>query len=201
MCSAYKLNKQSDNIQFWHTPFPIWNQSIVPCPFLTVASWPACRFLKREVRWSCIPISLRIFHSSMIEPLSRQPRLENTYIKEVLTLLWKFYDPWEISPTGDPPKGLRTPREFNFGSQWDLITDIPQEWENRFLEGTNKSLSTPGSRQEKGAVIPQETKPELPVSVHEFLAVMSWQCLSRGQGPWIQQCWHKSFWRRSPLLP
>ena len=25
MCSAYKLNKQGDNIQPWHTPFPIWN--------------------------------------------------------------------------------------------------------------------------------------------------------------------------------
>jgi len=46
MYSAYKLNKQGDNIQPWHTPFPIWNQSVVPCPVLTVASWPTCRFLK-----------------------------------------------------------------------------------------------------------------------------------------------------------
>ena len=38
MYSAYKLNKQGDNIQPWHTPFLIWNQSIVPCPVLTVAS-------------------------------------------------------------------------------------------------------------------------------------------------------------------
>ena len=28
--SAFKLNKQGNNIQPWHTPFPIWNQSIVP---------------------------------------------------------------------------------------------------------------------------------------------------------------------------
>ena len=34
MYSAYKLNKQGDNIQPWHTPFPIWNQSVVPCPVL-----------------------------------------------------------------------------------------------------------------------------------------------------------------------
>ena len=40
MYSAYKLNKQGDNIQPWCTPFPIWNQSVVPCPVLTVASWP-----------------------------------------------------------------------------------------------------------------------------------------------------------------
>ena len=37
MYSAYNLNKHGD-IQAWHTPFPIWNQSVVPCPVLTVAS-------------------------------------------------------------------------------------------------------------------------------------------------------------------
>ena len=36
--SAYKLNKQGDNIQPSCTPFPVLNQSIVPCPVLTVAS-------------------------------------------------------------------------------------------------------------------------------------------------------------------
>ena len=61
--SAYKLNKQGDNIQSWCNPFPILNQSIVPCPVLTVASWPAYKFLKRQIRWSGIPISFRIFHS------------------------------------------------------------------------------------------------------------------------------------------
>ena len=63
MYSACNLNKQGDNIQPWHTPFLIWNQSVVPCPVLTVASWPAYRFLRRQVRWSSIPISWRIFHS------------------------------------------------------------------------------------------------------------------------------------------
>ena len=63
MYFAYKLNKQGDNIQPWHTPFPILNQSVVPCPVLTVASWPAYRFLGRQVRWSGIPISRRILHS------------------------------------------------------------------------------------------------------------------------------------------
>ena len=28
--------------------FPIWNHPVVPCPVLTVASWPAYRFLKRQ---------------------------------------------------------------------------------------------------------------------------------------------------------
>ena len=52
MFSAYKLNKQGDNIQPWHTPFAIWVQSVVPCLVLTVVSWPAYRFLRRQVRWS-----------------------------------------------------------------------------------------------------------------------------------------------------
>ena len=76
MYSAYKLNKQGDNIQPWCTPFPIWNQSVVPCPVLTVASWSAYRFLKRQVRFGlvfpsrskfstvyCDPHSQRLWHS------------------------------------------------------------------------------------------------------------------------------------------
>ena len=63
MCSAYKLNKQSDNIQPWYTPFPVLKQPIGPCLVLTVAYWHAYRFLRRQVRWSGIPISSRIFYS------------------------------------------------------------------------------------------------------------------------------------------
>ena len=29
-----ELNKQGDNIQPWHTPFPFFNQSVVPCTVL-----------------------------------------------------------------------------------------------------------------------------------------------------------------------
>ena len=72
MYSAYKLNKQGDNIQPWCDPFPIWNQSVVPCPVLTVASWPAYRFLRRQVRYPiseefstvcCDPHCQRLWHS------------------------------------------------------------------------------------------------------------------------------------------
>ena len=62
MDSACKLNKQGDNIQPC-TPFTILNQSFVPCKVLTIASWPAHRLLRRQVRWSGTPISLKVFHS------------------------------------------------------------------------------------------------------------------------------------------
>ena len=70
MYSTCKLNKQGGNIQPWCTPFPLWNQFVVPCPVLTVASWPAYRFLNMQVRWSGIPISFRIFNSLLWSTLS-----------------------------------------------------------------------------------------------------------------------------------
>ena len=63
VCSASWLNKQVDSRQPCCTPFLILSQSVVPYGVLTVASWPANRFLRRQVRWSGIPMSLRAFHS------------------------------------------------------------------------------------------------------------------------------------------
>ena len=45
--------------------FPNLNQS-VPCLVLTAASCPAYRLLRRQVRWTGIPISCRIFHSFFV---------------------------------------------------------------------------------------------------------------------------------------
>ena len=55
MCSAYGLSKQGDNRQLWCIPSSISSQSVVPY-----------RFLRRQVRWSGIPISLRAFQFVMI---------------------------------------------------------------------------------------------------------------------------------------
>ena len=44
MYSAYKLNKQGDNIQPWHTPFSILNQSTVPCPWHYLIVFPKASF-------------------------------------------------------------------------------------------------------------------------------------------------------------
>ena len=56
MYSAYKLNKQGDNIQPWRILFPIWNQSVVPYPILTVASWPAYKFLKSWFNFALLSV-------------------------------------------------------------------------------------------------------------------------------------------------
>ena len=62
--------------------FPYLEPS-VPCPVLTVASWPPYRFLKKQVRWPGIPVSLRIFQFAVI-PTVKQPCLT--------TKLWAM--PW-----------------------------------------------------------------------------------------------------------
>ena len=54
--------------------------------------------------------------------------------------------------------------------------------------------------QEKGAMTPQETEPDSPVSVQESLAE-AWVSgdLLQGPGLWVQLCTHGTFGRRSPL--
>ena len=85
-------------MQPWCTPFPIWNQSVVPSPVLTVASWPTYRFLKRQVRWSGIPISLRIFHSLLwsIHTVKGFGVVNNAEVDVFLELSCFFDDPAEV---------------------------------------------------------------------------------------------------------
>ena len=95
MYSAYKLNKQDDNMQPWHTPFPMCNQSVVPCPVLTVASWPAYRFLRRQLRWSGIPISWRVFHV-FCDPHKGFGIINKAEIDVFLELSSLFYDSVDV---------------------------------------------------------------------------------------------------------
>ena len=69
----YKERWALKNWRFWtvvlektlESPLDCKEIQPVHCSYLvlTVASWPAYRFLIRQVRWSGVPISLRIFHS------------------------------------------------------------------------------------------------------------------------------------------
>ena len=96
MYSACKLNKQDDNIQPWHTLFPIWNQFVVPCPVLTVASWPTDRFLKRQFRWSGIPTSLRISHSLLWYTVKGFDIVNKAEVDIFLELSCFFNDPADV---------------------------------------------------------------------------------------------------------
>ena len=79
----------------WCAPFPILNQS-VPCPVLTVASWPAYRFLMRQVRWSDTPISLRIFQFVVIHIVKGFSIVSETKVDVFLELPCFFHDPANV---------------------------------------------------------------------------------------------------------
>ena len=96
MYSPYKLNKQGDNIQPWRTPFPVWNQSIVPCLDLIVASWPAQIFLRRQVRWSGISISRRIFQFLLIHTVKCFSVVNEAEVDVFLELSCFFDDPTDV---------------------------------------------------------------------------------------------------------
>ena len=97
MYPAYKLNKQGDTIQPWRTPFPIWNQSVVPSPVLTVASWPAYRYLSRQVRWSGIPISFKNFPQfAVIHTVKGSGIVNKAEIDVFLELSCFFDDPTDV---------------------------------------------------------------------------------------------------------
>ena len=96
-CTLHMLNKQGDNIHPWRTPFPIWNQSIVPCPVLSVASWPIYRFLQRQFRWSGIPISFRIFQFVVIHTVKGFGIVNKAEVDAFLKLSCFFYDPTDVA--------------------------------------------------------------------------------------------------------
>ena len=69
---------------------------IVPCPVLTVVSWPAYRFLKRQVRWSGIPISFRIFLFIVIHTIKGFGTVNKAKIDVFLKLSCFFDDPEDV---------------------------------------------------------------------------------------------------------
>ena len=105
--SAYKLNKQGDNTQPWHSAFPICNQSVFPYSVLTVASWPSYIHLRRLERWSGMPISLRIFqfvvmHTVKVFGIVSKAEVSICFSGTLLLFLWsngyRQFDFWFLCP-------------------------------------------------------------------------------------------------------
>ena len=93
--SAQKLNTQGDSIQPCYTTFLILNQSVVPCVVLTVGSWSAYRFLRKQVRWSGISISLIIFFI-MIHTVKGFNVVNEAEVDVFLECACFFYDPTDV---------------------------------------------------------------------------------------------------------
>ena len=68
---------------------------------------------------SCTMSQTSIYSSS--GTLSIRSNLSNLFVSS------------KITQPGDLAKGLRTPRDFDFGGKWDLIAELSQDWGNRLL--------------------------------------------------------------------
>ena len=131
-----KLNKWDDNIWPWQTPFSILNQSILPCLVLTVASWPAHRFLRRQVRWSGIPICLRIVRFVLIHTVKGFSRVNKAEVDVFLEFLCFSYDP--VNGLVVFPTFFSLSLNFAIMSSWsepqsapDLVLELLHLWLQR----------------------------------------------------------------------
>ena len=111
-------------------------------------------------------------------------------------LAWRI--PGMAEPGGLPSMGLH-----RVGHDWSDLAGCDYRTYTRLgyrlLERTNKTLCTPHPG-ERSWDWPQETGPDLPVSIQESL-VEAWVSggLLQGQRDWMRQCLHRAFWRRLPL--
>ena len=88
--------KPGNNIQPWCTPFPILNQSVVPCLVLTVASWPTYRFLRRQVRWSGTPVSKNFPLSAVTHTIKGFSVVNEAEVDISLELPCLLHDPMNV---------------------------------------------------------------------------------------------------------
>ena len=100
---------------------------------------------------------------------------------------------------GDPAKGLRNPREFDFGGQWDLITVLSQDGETDSWRAQTKPCAhkEPGERSNtptRDCVCPGVSREGMD---QQYPALGSGALNTTVLGS--AECWHKSFWKRSPL--
>ena len=95
-CILEKLNKQGNNIQPWHTRFPILNQSVVPYLVFIVYSWPVYRFLRRQVRLSGIPISKNFPQFVVIHTVKGFHIVNKTEVDVFLEFPCFLYDPTNV---------------------------------------------------------------------------------------------------------
>ena len=91
-------------------------------------------------------------------------RLEDDGVREALALP-QSPGPQQAPHPGDQATGWTAPRESDFDSPWQLITELPQDWGPDSWRAQTKPCAH--KDPEKGAVTPQETEPDLPVSVQE----------------------------------
>ena len=75
--------------QFWTTP-------LVPCLVLNAVFWPAYRFLRRQVRWSGIPISKNFLQSVVVNTVKGFNIVSEAEVDVFLEFSWFFYNSVDV---------------------------------------------------------------------------------------------------------
>ena len=77
--------------------FLYWEPVIVSCLVLTVATWPTYRSLRKQVRWSGIPVYWRIFHNIfVIHTIKGFSVVNKAEVDVFLELSCFFYNPVDV---------------------------------------------------------------------------------------------------------
>ena len=134
MYSAYKLNKQGDYTQTWFIPFPVWNQSVDPCPVLIVASWPAYRFLRRQIKKQQLELNMEQQTCS---------QLQKEYVKAVYChpayLAYMQSTSWEMLHWMKHKLESRLPGEIWITSDTTLMTESEEELKSLLMKVKKES--------------------------------------------------------------
>ena len=106
--------------------FPNLEPVFCSCPVLTIASWPTYRFLRRQVRWSGIPISLRIFLFVVIHTVKGFGIITKAEVDVFLELSCFFNDPMDVSNliSGSSAFSKSSLLEIQFMYYWSLAWRI-----------------------------------------------------------------------------
>ena len=131
-------------MQPWRTSFQIWNQSVVPCPVLTVASWPVSRFLYliSETNQDSKEKHVCLHEDTLqkLEPMCRLCLPKITVLKPDAPcdgIRWDFWEvirAWRKSPWWDWWPYKRDPR------------DLPCPFLYVMADSSKSSVYEPGSR-------------------------------------------------------
>ena len=130
------LNKQGDNIQPWSTPFPILNHSTVPGLVLTVDSWTAFRFHRRQIRLSGIPLLKNFPKFVVIHTVKGFSIFNEAQIDNFLEFYCFFYDAMDVGNL------ISIPSVFSKSilNIWKFLVHIPrlENFEYYFASMWNK---------------------------------------------------------------
>ena len=99
--------------------FQFWTNLLfhVPCLVLFIASWPAYRFLRRQVKWSGIPIALWFFQFVVIHTVKGFSIVNEAEVDCFSGILLLFLNQWMLAIWSLVPLPFRNPA-WTSGGSW-----------------------------------------------------------------------------------